>query len=84
MRRSIIRSRPIGPAPSSSSARPYHTCVSTAEDGLCSFRQQDRVGVALTLTRSVASSSRVKNLMPAHIVAIAAPQATEDNRRYEG
>ena len=36
------------------------------------------------LTRSVESPSRVKNLMQAHIVAIAAPQATEDNRRYQG
>ena len=33
------------------------------------------------LTKSVESSSRVKNLMQAHIVAIAAPQTAEDNRR---
>jgi hypothetical protein len=31
--------------------------------------------------QQVQLSSRVKNLMQAHIVAIAAPQTAEDNRR---
>src|ERR1700729_3657567 len=60
-------------------------CISTTRTEHKSRRlSSGRLERGTVRRQSVASPSRVKNLMLAHIVATSALQAIEDDRRYDG